>query len=472
MQSIRFQFKAFKQIMLLVSVVAFSLTACKKDDPPVAANQVQFESSKVGFSADESSLEVHLNFSRAADAAGTIEVQLGENGVTYGTQYETDPVASNGVLQVPYEQGAQEAVFKVTKAAGVTLDGDEFLSFVIGSVSSSVVVGMTDSLNVVFSAIVSEGSSMKINGGEGGSAAENVVFVDLSANKQTAVNRIKWDLGFYSGDDFRVILNNTLPEAMAVAINKTDLTQVTAADTAGIVLTSTYTSGDLAKVDDFSGDLSKTVIGAISSDASANKVYILNRGEAAAHSDGNRDWMKIRIIQKDGGYQLQYAKIADATFKTVDITKDDSHTFSYVSLDNGSLVDVMPAGKKWDFQWGVGSYYTSTGSSFIYYPFSDLVFINNYDGVQAAEVKTADVKYDAFAAKDLTGLSFSGERDAIGSNWRATTGTAIGVYTDRFFIIKDPIGNYYKLRFNNFISQDGGTRGYPNIEYALVKAAE
>ena len=466
------QLKAFRLFVLFLSAVVFSLTACKKEDPPVAANQIQFESGKVGFSADESSLEVHLNFSRAADAAGVIEVQLSENGVSYGEQYETDPVAANGILQVAYEKGAQEAVFKVTKGSGVTLDGDESLNFVIGSVSASLVVGATDSLSVVFSAIVSEGSSMKINGGEGGSAAENVVFVDLSANKQTAVNRMKWDLGFSSGDDFRVILNNTLPEAMAVALNKTDLSQVTAADTAGVVLTSTYSSADLAKVDDFSGDLSKTVISAISSDEAANKVYILNRGEAAAHTDGNRDWMKIRIIQKDGGYQLQYAKIADATFKTVDIAKDETHTFSYVSLDDGSLAEVMPAAKKWDFQWGVGSYYTSTGSSSIYYPFSDLVFINNYDGVEAAEVKTADVKYDAFSTNNLAGLSFSGERDAIGANWRATTGTSIGVYTDRFFIIKDPIGNYYKLRFNNFISQDGGTRGYPNIEYALVKAAQ
>lgn len=472
MQGFTFKLRSVKQIALLFSATVICLNACKKDDPPVAANQIQFETNKVGFPADEPSLEVHIDFSRAAASAGVIELEVNENGVSYGEQYETTPAMKNGKLQISYDQGVQEVVFKLQKKAGVMLDGDESIGFKVRSVGSAFVLGTNDSLSVVFSAIVSDGSTMKINGGPGGSAAENVVFVDLSGNKQTAVKRMSWDLGFYNGDDFRVILNNTLPEAMAVAIDKTDLTQVSASDTAGIVLTSTYTSADLAKVDDFSGDLSKTVISAIAGDEAANKVYILNRGEAAAHTDGKRDWLKIRIIQKGGGYQLQYAKIADKTFKTVDIAKKSTHNFSYVSLDEGKTVDVMPEKNKWDFEWGVGSYYTGNAGSNIYYPFSDLVFINNRDGVQSAEVLATSVKYDMLGSDDLNNLTFSGERDAIGANWRATQGSAIGVFTDRFYVIKDPAGNYYKLRFNNFISEDGGTRGYPNIEYALVKAAE
>jgi len=472
MQSLAFRFKSVQLFGVLLSAVIIGFSACKKDDPPVAANQIQFEANKVGFSGDESTLEVHLELSRAAAAAGVLELQVNGHGVTYAEQYTTSPEVENGKIQLPFEQGAQEVAFTLKKTEGVTLDGDESIEFIVTSVGSGFVLGPTDSLSVVFSAIVSEGSTMKINGGAGGSAAENVVFVDLSGNKQTAVKRMNWDLGFFNGDDFRVILNNTLPEAMAVAIDKTDLTKVSASDTAGIVLTSTYTSGDLAKVDDFSGDLSKTVIRSISADEAANKVYILNRGEAAAHTDGKRDWMKIRIIQKDGGYQLQYAKISDATFKTVDIAKEQAHHFSYVSLDEGKKVAVMPEKNKWDFQWGVGSYFTGSGGSNIYYPFSDLVFINHRDGVEAAEVLTSSVKYDAIDAEDLNSLTFSGERDAIGANWRATTGKSIGVFTDRFYVIKDPAGNYYKLRFNNFTSEDGGTRGYPNIEYALIKAAK
>jgi hypothetical protein len=36
-------------------------------------------------------------------------------------------------------------------------------------------------------------------------------------------------------------------------------------------------------------------------------------------------------------------------------------------------------------------------------------------------------------------------------------------------VVKDAIGNVYKLKFLNFTSADGGERGYPNIEYKLVK---
>ncbi|WP_255157753.1 HmuY family protein [Siphonobacter sp. BAB-5385] len=41
--------------------------------------------------------------------------------------------------------------------------------------------------------------------------------------------------------------------------------------------------------------------------------------------------------------------------------------------------------------------------------------------------------------------------------------------TDRFYVIKDAAGNVYKLKFINYTSTDGGERGYPNIEYKLVK---
>jgi hypothetical protein len=39
-------------------------------------------------------------------------------------------------------------------------------------------------------------------------------------------------------------------------------------------------------------------------------------------------------------------------------------------------------------------------------------------------------------------------------------------------MVKDATGNVYKLKFLNFTSADGGERGYPNIEYKLVKKAQ
>ncbi|OAV66454.1 hypothetical protein Barb6_01637 [Bacteroidales bacterium Barb6] len=40
-------------------------------------------------------------------------------------------------------------------------------------------------------------------------------------------------------------------------------------------------------------------------------------------------------------------------------------------------------------------------------------------------------------------------------------------------MVQDPAGNVYKLKFNAMgVGNDGGVRGKPEIEYALVKAAE
>ena len=78
------------------------------------------------------------------------------------------------------------------------------------------------------------------------------------------------------------------------------------------------------------------------------------------------------------------------------------------------------------------------------------------------------VSYADYSEAHLAGTNFSTNRWLIGSSWRATTG-AVGVRTDRFYVLKDPAGNIYKLKFISFHPSDGGVRGYPVIEYKLVK---
>ncbi|GAA4308974.1 HmuY family protein [Compostibacter hankyongensis] len=326
----------------------------------------------------------------------------------------------------------------------------------------------------------SGGAEIKLNGGLGGSAAQNSVFVDLSTGTQDSVKRDSWDLGFYNGSDFRVILNYTLPNAMIAAVNKTDLSAVSAADTAGMVLESTFSPTDLKKVDAIDGDLTGTAIAAISGTETDNKVYILNRGALAAHTENSRGWIKLRIVRKGNGYLLQYAGIADTDFKTIEISKEEDHQFSFVSLGDKDLngagpVTVEPPKAQWDFVWTLAAYKTSYQGTDIYYPFSDLVLINNRDGVEAAEVMSSTVSYEDFAEADIAGITFSNARDAIGDSWRATSGgngQEPGVFTDRFYVIKDPQGNIYKLRFIDFTEEDGGRRGYPDIAYQLVLKGE
>ncbi|RZK24828.1 MAG: hypothetical protein EOO43_07100, partial [Flavobacterium sp.] len=127
----------------------------------------------------------------------------------------------------------------------------------------------------------SDGSTLTLNGlisTEAGSAAGNSVYVDFSSDKQTSVERDSWDLGFYSGSDFKVILNATNGSSV-IALAKTDINTVTAADFDPNTLKVGQGGGTFALIDDprEANILTKTAIAAISATDADNKVYIINR---------------------------------------------------------------------------------------------------------------------------------------------------------------------------------------------------
>ncbi|GAA4213503.1 hypothetical protein GCM10022289_45770 [Pedobacter jeongneungensis] len=322
----------------------------------------------------------------------------------------------------------------------------------------------------------SDGNTLTLNGligAELGSAAGNSVYVDFSTDKQTAIERDSWDLGFYSGTDFKVILNST-NGASAVVTDKTDLNAVTATGFDSSVLKVGQGSGNFSIVDDGreANILNKTAIATISATDAENKVYIVNRKGGSANVLANDELYKIRVIRKGNGYTLQYAKLTETTFKTLDITKNTEANFQFASLVKGTAVTAEPAKASWDIVWGYSMYWTSTFP----YAFSDLVFINSLGGTTASAFSTSKKSYAAFTESDLSSVTFSSSRDVIGANWRLTQPvttngitTPIGVKSDIFFLVKDASGNIYKLKFNSFISNDGGTRGKPVIEYKLVK---
>ena len=146
----------------------------------------------------------------------------------------------------------------------------------------------------------SNGAEVQLNGiagTESGANAGNAVYLDLSAAKQTPVLRSAWDLGFYCGSDFRVVLNNfAVAGAKVLAANS--LADVTAADTVGLTLSTSQFNPlppDMAYFDNIAGDLTKTVIPAISAVDADNKVIILNRGTGGGIAA--RPWVKLRVLR-------------------------------------------------------------------------------------------------------------------------------------------------------------------------------
>jgi len=434
--------------------------SCKKADPALPDNTLGFSAATQGLGTADASINISLNLNRATDVAIPIVVDLTESGVAYGTEFTTEPSATANSLSLTIPAGSSSVTFKVLKKAGIFLQGNESLTFKVKSAGSPIVLGTTTELKLSFSAITSTGSELTLNGGDGGSAAVNSVYVDLSANSQTAVKRNSWDLGFYSGTDFRVILNNA-SAASVVAVNKTDINAVSAADVTLANLELGQGKGTFALFDDVTGDLTKTAIPAVSSTDAENKVYVISRANGVGATPLLAEVYKIRLLRNGTtGYTLQYAKLTETTFKTLSITKNTASNFSFISFDTGAT-SVEPLKDRWDFTWGYSIYFTGTTP----YAFSDLVFINHLAGVQSAEVLGS---YDTYAESNIAATTFSNSRNTIGSNWRVTQG-AVGVKTDRFYAIKDAAGNVYKLKFVSFTTQDGGTRGYPKIQYALVK---
>lgn len=114
----------------------------------------------------------------------------------------------------------------------------------------------------------------------------------------------------------------------------------------------------------------------------------------------------------------------------------------------------------------------STGVSAGSYFYADFVLTNTANGVGAYQVNAAgnlDQAYKSFKLSDVdAGKLISNDHRAIGDKWRTTTGTTevagAFVYANRFFVLKDAEGFYFKLRFNKMKSQDG-ERGHPNFEF-------
>lgn len=446
------------------------IASCRKRDGLTADNYVVFETAAQGITAAETSITVRLKLAIHSTQEIPVTIDLAETGVQYGVDYSTSPAAVNGKIQLTVPSGSNEASFIVNKSNAVLFDGDEQLVFDINNAAAPVLIGVTRRFKLDFGEIVAANASLTINGG--GTLYPNKVFVDLSANRQTVVNRNAWDLGFYTAaGEYRVILNSSAA-MMAKQISKNDLNTVTAADTVGFSTDVAFNqfapiTGSLPYIDYPSGDMNRTAIAAVSAIAEDNKVYIVNRGLAPGSPAASRGWKKIRILRNaSGGYTLQQADISASSFTTIDIAKDDQFFFRYLSFESG-IVNVEPTKKKWDLAWTYFSNVTNFGSGEVPYLFQDILLINR--NVQIARVMNTAKSFADFTEADIASQTFLSTQNAFAADWRSGGGptTSPAVRSDRYYIIKDGDNNYYKLRFTALTQN--GERGYPAFESVLIK---
>lgn len=453
--------------LLLYGLLAFliGLSACNEDDGPQPVT-VNFAQTSLGLASDANELNVALILSRAPGFAGTITIDLSSSSLQYGAaaDYYTNPVASNGQLSLVFAAADESVNFTILKGSGLNINEDLTLDLRVSSTEASVLIGANSSASLTFTEnFIAPDGLIELNAG--GEDFGQQDFVDLSKQRSSQADRLSWDIGLYSGDDFRVVLNSP-GNVMARELEKTNLALVSSADTAGfaremIIPQFDPSVGAIAWVDTPDGNLETTAFGTLATSADAAQVFIVRRESG--------DWQKVKVWQEGSGYALAWASIDATQFNEATVSKDPTHNFVFFSFDNGA-VSYEPAKTSWDFMYGSFTEALNLGGPGldIPYGFKDFIVINRYQ-TRVAMVFVADVTYEAFTEADLSTVTFSSDIDAIGENWRmgGGPGSAPALHEDRFFVLEDAGGNYYKIRFTRLTSLTG-ERGRPEFSYELL----
>ncbi|WP_034058406.1 HmuY family protein [Lacinutrix jangbogonensis] len=317
----------------------------------------------------------------------------------------------------------------------------------------------------------------------GGPNQPNQVYIDLSTNTATSVRRDSWDLGFYSGSDFRVVLNSSIFMA-AAELSETDIDAVSASSTEvqglqGQVAVGTFDAANTTYVDAPDGSFSSPAIAQVSNTIANNKVYLVNLGDevgtdtpstgSVAVSGDSRGWKKIRVLISGNDYVLQYADLNATTHEEVIISKDAAYNFNFFSFNTEAEVNVEPEKSKWDLNFTV---FTNEINGFGSYGFTDYVLNNTKTNAKTYMIDTTvdGLTYDDFVLTDVVDTNYTNDQRSIGSSWRngGGPGSLPSLKDDVFYIVNDADGNLYKLKFLA-LTNDEGVRGYPEFVYSLLQ---
>ncbi|WP_204346561.1 HmuY family protein [Psychroserpens algicola] len=317
----------------------------------------------------------------------------------------------------------------------------------------------------------------------GGPNQQNQVYIDLSTNTTTSVQRDSWDLGFYSGSDFRVVINGSIYMATA-ELSSTDIDAVNSStqeviDLQPQVAVGTFDEANMAFIDAPSGTLASTAIAQISDTNTNNKVYLVNLGfEVGTEtpstgsvdvSDDSRGWKKIRVLKNGADYTLQYADLDDTTHEEITISKNNAYHFTFFSFNTESIVNVEPEATQWDLNFTV---FTNEIEGFGSYGYSDFVVNNSKSNalVYMLDSEEDALSYEEFLLADVDQTKFTIDQRSIGSSWRngGGPGTLPSLKDNVFYIVNDTDGNLYKLKFLA-LTNEAGERGYPEFVYSLLQ---
>ena len=469
-----------KKFLVFFSILLLTIYSCKDDESAVS------ESLAVSFAVPSANLtdevtDVVISFSKTTPSAGTITLGVTETEAKYGVDYTTNPTGSGSSLTIPFEAGVSKVVFKFNKLIPAIEGEIKNVKYTINSISTNYEITGNNTTVLNFNETALTGKSLAPQ--VGGPSQANQVYIDLSSGAMTTVPRVSWDLGFYSGNEFRVILNNSV-KMSAKSLNSIDLTAVVAEDNTMLI---SQGAGSVNQIDNPTGVITGTAIAEVSANDAENAVYLINLGSnprstppalgsPAADSGSHRGWKKVRILRNGNGYKFQYADINATTFNEVIIDKNTAFNFNFFSFTANATVNVEPQKDKWDLNFTTFTNAVNMGGGqLIPYFYPDFVVNNSKGGAFVYSVSTADFSYDAFTMANVDQSKFINDQRGVGSSWRGTSapgpdGNPMSQFvlkTDVFYVLKDPAGNIYKIKMT------GGAlpnleRGHPTFVYSLL----
>ena len=463
-----------KNVILLFALFVLTFIGCNKDDETIAIPvAVAFANQSINLSTSQS--EVIIAFSTPTTAAGTITLNVVPTNLVYGTDFTTAPEVVNNTITVPFLANATTAKITFNKLVDAIEGQVKNLKITIGAVSlANVQLPVTTNFTQLnFNEKPMLTNTMVVT--NGGNTFPKQVYIDLSSGISTGVARTSWDLGFDSGADFRVVLNSAVNNFAVKQLATNNIDEVQAEDAK--VTTGNFDPTGVAYIDNPSGNLNKTAIAEVATADADNKVYLVNLGQevatepvsgtGASLAGAARGWKKIRILKSGNDYKLQYADINATTHSEITIAKNAAYNFSFFSFVTKTVVLAEPIKEKWDINIAPFMNLTPNGSGVdVSYYFSDVAITNTKAGTRAYEVLSSSFTYNDFALSNVVADNFeldaAKDKRAIGSKWRSTF--SVTVKSDRFYVIKDPAGNLYKLKFTSMLST-ASERGTITFDY-------
>ena len=265
---------------------------------------------------------------------------------------------------------------------------------------------------------------------------------------------LDWDLGFESTGSGHHIILNTSRFMHAGNTGSSDFAGIKT----NICDTMIY--------DDSNGDMNKTAIGqwADFSDP-LNPVYPKNVYIIDLGADNNGVLFGYKKITFDSfennTYSIHFSNLDGSDEHSFNVTADPARSFTLFSFkDGGSTIQAQPPDSNWDICFTQYSTILFDDKN-VATPYLVRGVYINMNGTTAAR-DTINSFYD-ITAGDIAGYTFSSAQDAIGYEWKDYKDDSYKINPDIFYIIRDQLGGYYKLKFAGYYNSSG-ERGYPSFQ--------